>query len=131
MWMQKLGRLKSILGDECKEPIKVAILDTGAHFHPDLTRFYGPRLESWSWFQNAGSDVPQLHSGDHDGHGTHLASIVLDLAPTCKVYTAQIYKRRKDVQDKQSNEIVEQNIAKVPNPLPQVVKRAILTHLNL
>ncbi|KAL8364522.1 hypothetical protein RB595_003685 [Gaeumannomyces hyphopodioides] len=68
--------------------IKVAILDTGLDLtHPTIKNDCRGRIKEWkSWLPGrAGTNVC-----DASGHGTHVAALLLDIAPESDVYIAQI-----------------------------------------
>jgi hypothetical protein len=111
LWLAKLRPLQELVGDDSKPPVKVAILDTGLCCHTDdADRYYG-RYESHCFLND--QDVPTLCDSDHDGHGTHMASIILEVAPHCKVYSARVCRQRTDVRDKESSEQVVSRIVSV------------------
>jgi hypothetical protein len=70
-------------------PVRIAVLDTGCDdnapffLHPD----HGPRLKEWKdWVDE--SDQPE----DCHGHGTHLVSLVMKIAPETHIFVARIAK---------------------------------------
>ncbi|PTB38351.1 hypothetical protein M441DRAFT_146368 [Trichoderma asperellum CBS 433.97] len=89
------------------ERVKVAILDTGIdRNHPD---FRHPRLkhkngQGFIWAKEEEAQIDRIKScqnfcddrpnnedvTDIDGHGTHVAGIILQLAPTAELYIARI-----------------------------------------
>nr|AJD23190.1 putative subtilisin [Onygena corvina] len=91
---------------EDEEPVRVAILDTGIDLgHPELQaarsdprsgrpiKGEGPqinRVKKWKSF--CGGKEEEV--SDIDGHGTHVAGIILQLAPTAELYIAQVSKDR-------------------------------------
>lgn len=88
-WIKRFKSLRQELeiGKRRGELLKVAILDTGIDMtHPDFE--YEPRIaERISWFGGS-ADV------DEDGHGTHLAGIILDLAMNVELYIGKIMTSR-------------------------------------
>lgn len=97
--------------DHDQNPVKLAILDSGLHFHPDIAALYSDRCETYCFLENAA--YPTEYEGDEDGHGTHMASIVLGQADKCKVYTGRICKRRRDISNRRSSQALKKRIAKV------------------
>ena len=73
--------------DEPADRIRVAILDTGVDVtHDDL---HSPWLSGQIVYQNfvgTRSDIPQ----DDDGHGTHVTSILLQMAENVDIYVARV-----------------------------------------
>ncbi|KAL8296209.1 hypothetical protein RB601_003593 [Gaeumannomyces tritici] len=90
---QFIQRHRDLSDKFTKEPgttarIKVAILDTGLDLtHPTIKDDCRGRIKDWkSWLPGrAGTDVC-----DASGHGTHVAALLLDIAPESDVYIAQI-----------------------------------------
>lgn len=75
--------------------IKVAILDTGLDLgHPDI-QANGERIkEIRSWLYTP-DGVKLTKPNDPCGHGTHVTGLLLDVAPDCDVYVAQIADSRE------------------------------------
>ncbi|PON28461.1 hypothetical protein TGAM01_v202955 [Trichoderma gamsii] len=70
--------------------IKVAILDTGLDRRHPFIQARNERIKDIrSWVNNLdGKQDPS--TGDVSGHGTHVADLLLDVAPDCDVYIARI-----------------------------------------
>ncbi len=65
----------------------MAVLDTGLDVNHPLIRIYEERIrEVKSWLP---ADR-ETNGGDVCGHGTHVTGLLLDMAPDCDVYVAQI-----------------------------------------
>ncbi len=98
------GRFQHLLSDE---PVKIAILDTGIdRNHPDFQHprstpqkngIISPvkgeekqikRIKAYQNFCDDRKDVQDVT--DIDGHGTHVAGIILQLAPTAELYIARV-----------------------------------------
>lgn len=87
--------------DSNSEPIRIAILDTGADIPSDL--LYGEYAERLvdirSWLNTTSKNGRQLSSTglDSDGHGTHGTSVLLQATryTNIKVYVAQIFAGRE------------------------------------
>jgi subtilisin family serine protease len=94
------------------QPVKVAILDTGAYMSRDNYKHaYSGRLkECRTWLNTAEADgeVFALGSSDDDGHGTHGASVLLQATRSTDVhvYVAQVFSGR--------NEKVVENVKNMP-----------------
>lgn len=83
------------------QPVKIAILDTGAHISPEQIDLYDDRIiqcRSWLNTENSRGELLQDPSSDHDGHGTHGTSILLDATQgtDIKIYVAQIFESRSE-----------------------------------
>ena len=67
--------------------IKVAVLDTGLDMtHPTIKANQDRIKDVRSWLPLSRTNV----GGDLSGHGTHVTALLLDVAPDCDVYIAQI-----------------------------------------
>ena len=75
--------------------IKVAILDTGLDIgHPRIQASRERILDCRSWL--GGPDGAKMAAIDDPcGHGTHITGLLLDVAPDCDVYVAQIADSRE------------------------------------
>lgn len=73
--------------DKPTDRVRVAILDTGVDVtHDDL---HSPWIDGQIVYQNfvgTRSDIPQ----DDDGHGTHVTSILLQMAENVDIYVARV-----------------------------------------
>lgn len=105
-------------------PIKVAVLDTGINFDRRNLRFIlGGKIKayrSWCLPNPPANGVQQMSDGniisgseDADGHGSHVVSTLLKVAPTCDVYVAKVFNDRYDLQNGETYETVGDRIAKV------------------
>lgn len=79
--------------------IKVAILDTG--YDKDAIFFNqdrDTRLKGWKdWVDNL--PYPQ----DQDGHGTHVLSLIMKIAPAADIFVSRVSKDEKDLQNASNN----------------------------
>jgi hypothetical protein len=79
---------EQVIEDTARTPaVKVAILDTGL----DLTHPY--ILASRDRIKDVKSWLPSNQATDGvdvSGHGTHVTALLLDMAPDCDIYIAQI-----------------------------------------
>jgi subtilisin family serine protease len=78
------------------EQVKIAILDTGVAQSskantPETIRRSKARLK---WRQPKGNDMPPRE--DEDGHGTQVASIILQVTPFAQVFIYRIVRHRED-----------------------------------
>lgn len=92
--------------------LKIAILDTG---YDDTTpSFYIPgrleRIREWRDFASA-SPIPV----DSDGHGTHLLTILLQVAPSAEIFVARVAENSKGLAAAEDaiSEVSEQTILTV------------------
>lgn len=107
-------------------PVRVAILDTGANFDDRTSRYlYDNRIvDYWSWCATPNSaQGKSMFSGrnrnilpegrDLDGHGTHVMSVLLEVAPFCEVYIAKVFEGRNDMKDDVSSANTAQRVSNV------------------
>ena len=86
-----------------KDPVRVAIIDTGASFGAKAARMYSRRIKdcrSWVGMQTHSCGEPQSYKDcDLDGHGTHAASVLLATDKHCEIYIAKVFRARKEKRD--------------------------------
>ncbi|KAK4451028.1 peptidase S8/S53 domain-containing protein [Podospora aff. communis PSN243] len=74
--------------------VKVAILDTGLDLSHHEMQARSERIRvGRTWLGNPDGEVLEMKSSpsnDPHGHGTHITGFLLDIAPDCDVYVAQI-----------------------------------------
>lgn len=96
--------------------VKIAVLDTGFQLQDALQKNYieeGRIARSEcktfcsSKYDSKGWDT------DTDGHGTYVGQIILNVAPTAKLYVAKVLQSRKDLVSQKWAATVQQNIANV------------------
>ena len=97
------------------ERVKVAILDTGASLDPIIIkeRYSGRIAEYRTWCDTPVSESGReiLHGEDADGHGTQITSVLLDVAPQCRVYIAKIFESRMNKNSEVLNRSTQTRIA--------------------
>ena len=75
--------------------IKVAVLDTGLDIgHPRIQASRERVRGTWTWL-DAPEGKEQAEPNDPCGHGTHVTGLLLDIAPDCDVYVAQVADSRQ------------------------------------
>jgi subtilisin family serine protease len=117
-FLSKLEILQRVLGNTSKQPIKVAILDTGIDLPDNMpTRMRKPRYRAYSWIgvppdNDQYQHPPKDDQSDPDGHGTHMASIILDIARNCQLYVVQIAGARSEACGEETNDAIAMNIAR-------------------
>jgi len=83
-FVRSIGRVRP---EKPTDRVRVAILDTGVDVtHDDLQ---SPWIDGQIFYQNfvgTRSDIPQ----DDDGHGTHITSILLQMAENVDIYVARV-----------------------------------------
>lgn len=128
-YVLELEAFQKLLDRTSKSPIKVVVLDTGIDLPRSVpSRYKGDRIRSYSWQgvpddnadssrhpRDQTSDAHGLGPGerDPDGHGTHMASIILDIARNCDLYAVQVAGARKDMRGEKASSAVAANIARV------------------
>jgi hypothetical protein len=85
--------------------VKIAILDTGVdHKHVFIDGAKSgevPRLiECCSFVGDSDGATDNSRTQDTDGHGTHIAGLIMDLAPCAEIYVAKISNERKVYKEK-------------------------------
>jgi hypothetical protein len=102
-WLDRVCSLQRELAFHAslENRVKIAILDTG--YDPEaFTRFRRNRLKGWKDYIE---DVTEPQ--DDDGHGTHIASLIMTIAPTADIYVARVARGGKDVGN------IRENVAEV------------------
>ena len=117
-FLSKLEILQRVLGNTSKQPIKVAILDTGIDLPDGMPKWMRkPRYKAYSWIgvppdNDQCQYPPRNDENDPDGHGTHMASIVLDIARNCQLYVVQVAGARSEACGEKTNVAIAMNIAR-------------------
>lgn len=107
-WLSRMQRLNSELANTVPQTIpgsssahvRIAVLDTGCDpdapffFHPDN----GPRLRQWKDWVDGSRQWQDCH-----GHGTHLASLVMKIAPEAHICVARIAKGAHELLESSEN----------------------------
>ena len=79
--------------------VKIAILDSGVDMsHPDMKKTYKSRIKGRKSWIEGGQD-----NEDECGHGTHIAAVVLRVAPSAHVFIARVVRNFQDKDFKPSN----------------------------
>ncbi|KAF5701633.1 peptidase S8 subtilisin kexin sedolisin [Fusarium globosum] len=81
--------------DMAEKRIRIAVLDTGydpgaIFFNRDRRR----RLKSWKDFVELGQATPK----DEEGHGTHVLSVLMQVAPAADIFVARVAKDTSELQ---------------------------------
>ncbi|CEJ93523.1 hypothetical protein VHEMI09104 [[Torrubiella] hemipterigena] len=117
-WRQRLDRVHDTLYhprlkalsklNQDQHAVKIAVLDTGLQLTECLQESYkaeGRLAAAMSFCQDPDWDV------DHDGHGTCVAKLVLDVASRVKLHVAKVIQHRSDLANPKVVEDVYKNIA--------------------
>ncbi len=96
-WLEQIAFVNQRIKDDLKRAgriprLKIAILDTG--YDDNAPTFYVPgrskRIKRWRDFVT-NSQKPI----DTDGHGTHLLTLLLQVAPSAEIYVARVAENSK------------------------------------
>lgn len=88
------SKLKTNSTRNINSRIKVAILDSGIDLgNTDIDAQLDQIKDIRSWVDDKSG--LKVHDGDSSGHGTHIAGIILDLAPNVDIYIAKVTKFRE------------------------------------
>lgn len=77
--------------------VRVAIIDTGidmGHIDIQAAAANGQIVKVCDWVDGR-DGVEDENIGDSEGHGTHIASVLLDMAPHVDLYIARVTKQRE------------------------------------
>ncbi|SCB65970.1 unnamed protein product [Fusarium graminearum] len=99
-----------------KDPIKVAIIDTGLDFPREARSLYKKQIKdcrTWLYCDTSKHIKMEDLCTDSDGHGTHCASTVLKVAQNAHIYVAKVLEIRS--QEKARSETTTQAIVKALN----------------
>nr|RBQ96670.1 hypothetical protein FVER53263_11628 [Fusarium verticillioides] len=83
-------------GEMAGRRIRIAILDTG--YDPGaifFNRYRSRRLKDWKDFIELGQPTPK----DEEGHGTHVLSVLMQVAPAADIYVARVAKNTSELQN--------------------------------
>jgi hypothetical protein len=73
----------------------VAILDSGIDMENTDIDAQSDRIKNIRSWVDGKAGVEAKRGGDLSGHGTHIAGIILDLAPNVDIYIARVTKTRE------------------------------------
>lgn len=92
--------LKEMTSHKKFSPLKIAILDTG--YDGNAPSFCNPglsqRMRGWRDFVS-GSPTPV----DSDGHGTHLTTLLLQMALSAEIYVARVAENSRGLASAEGN----------------------------
>ena len=108
------------------ERVRIAVLDTG--YDPDAIFFQTPdrrdRIRKWKDFAVSSSTLRR----DMDGHGTHVLSLVMKVAPTADFYVARVARDTGDLPASVDNVAKVRGRRRKPNSQHVVPLPAFLAH---
>jgi subtilisin family serine protease len=84
----RLGQIRDAreaAGNPPKRRVKIAVLDTGINTNHEFIRGARSRIKGRKSFVKDDASIE-----DNDGHGTHVAASILDVAPDAEVYIAKV-----------------------------------------
>lgn len=102
IWTEKFQNLKELCPLQELEPgdsrrVRVAVIDTGIDMtHVDIQAAVanGRVIKVCDWVDGQ-EGIEDDMVGDSFGHGTHVASVILDMAPNVDLYIARVAKGRE------------------------------------
>ncbi|KAG8422122.1 hypothetical protein J3459_010707 [Metarhizium acridum] len=111
----KLQPEDDVRGTSSPARIKIAILDTGIQFPREAFDLFGDQIiEYKSWIQ-CNEDRSELDGGhgDLDGHGTHCASVLLNVAKNAHIYVARVFRARteRNMDDNATNKAIAEALS--------------------
>lgn len=123
-WIEKFRNLEELLPLQQLQPgdsrrVRVAIIDTGIDMgHVDIQAAVqdGRIGEVCDWVDGRQGTEDKI-VGDSFGHGTHVASVVLDLAPNVDLYIARVTKGR-ELCHGQAKNVADVRITDILDDLP-------------
>lgn len=125
-WLSRICSLQKQLAADCPVPVphrrvRIAILDTG--YDPDALFFQPPsrrnRLVQWKdWVD--GAQEPE----DRHGHGTHLVSLIMQMAPEADICVARVSKDQKGLAR------ASESVAEVSTPPHHLMEGSFRVPLN-
>jgi subtilisin family serine protease len=98
-FLQLEAVVHTVVNDQCRDgskPVRVAILDTGVNAdHPSIENEVKPggRIRHWKGFPHQFDPLR-----DQCGHGTHIASVLLQTAPRSALYIARVADNKGNLQ---------------------------------
>ena len=105
-WFRNLDPVKELLHIPSSSRVKIAILDTGIdRKHQDIFAVADRIIDVRTW-ANGAKGAQDFDGGDFHGHGTHVASIVLDVAEYADIYIAKV---TQDGQLRDTHSVAEVN----------------------
>lgn len=101
-WFARFRRLEALSPLQQLPPgdprrVRVAIIDTGVdmgHIDIQAAAANGQIVKVCDWVDGR-EGVEDENIGDFEGHGTHIASVILDMAPHVDLYIARVTKQRE------------------------------------
>ena len=95
--------------------VRIAILDTGIELPEVAFWAYRDRIrEQKSWVTDDDcDDFIQRGDRDIDGHGTHGAALLLQVAPEADIFVARVFRDRKESRGDIMAEVIHNRIANV------------------
>lgn len=109
-------------------PVRVAILDTGINLSNAALNVLDPNddriRECLSFFDSKGNNnndegqplmIKETAPGykDDDGHGTHAAALILQVAPTAELYVARVFQSKQESASDIDNAKIHERIVRV------------------
>ncbi|KAL9618679.1 MAG: hypothetical protein Q9160_006646 [Pyrenula sp. 1 TL-2023] len=99
-WLSRMQRLSHELADRAPQidgigsQVRIAVLDTGCDENAPffLNPGNGSRLKDWKDWVDGSHQLQDCH-----GHGTHLISLIMKIAPEAHIYVARIANRPEDL----------------------------------
>ncbi|KAH7173727.1 ankyrin repeat-containing domain protein [Fusarium flagelliforme] len=134
--------------DKWPGPVKIAILDTGIDLsHPDFSQRAKRRTKIGAKQQRSGhpeeiqskrikacknfADGPEDDVTDEDGHGTHIAGLIMAIAPRAELYIAKVSSSQKPDTKEGNPKKAPKRDGRKAHPIREALRWAIENRVNI
>jgi hypothetical protein len=119
-WLNRFGTFRrdlflQVQNDTAVKPLKIAVIDTGAWFDKKtLVKQYDNRVAGfWPCTAAEEAKAPVCMQSDLDGHGTSVASVLLDIDQNCHVYVYKAFNKKDEQQGEDLADRVQADVLEV------------------